>query len=50
MTNKTPKAGAPQKYKKALTLISVRIADDKDKAVIRATEKKLLKKHLIKLS
>lgn len=43
------KAGAPQKYKKPLTGILVRVADDKDKAVIRATEKKLLKKHLIKL-
>jgi hypothetical protein len=43
------KAGAPQKYKKQLTGILVRVADDKDKAVIRATEKKLLKKHLIKL-
>lgn len=46
---KVQNVGAPQKYKKALTPILVRVADDKDKAVIRATEKKLLKKHLIKL-
>ena len=43
------KTGAPQKYKTQLIGVFVRVADDKDKAVIRATEKKLLKKHLIKL-
>ena len=44
------KVGAPQKYNAPLIGVFVRVADDADKKVIKATEKKLLKKHLIKNS
>jgi len=42
------KTGAKPKYKTPLMGIFVRVANDKDKKVIRKTEKELLTKHLIK--
>lgn len=42
------KTGAKPKYKTPLMGVFVRVANDKDKKVIRKTEKELLTKHLIK--
>ena len=41
------KVGAPKKYKKPLMGIFVRVATAEDKKVIKATERKLLDKHVI---
>jgi hypothetical protein len=42
------KTGAKPKYKTPLMGVFVRVANEKDKKVIRKTEKELLTKHLIK--
>ena len=42
------KTGAKPKYKTPLMGVFVRVANERDKKVIRKTEKELLTKHLIK--